>query len=85
MQGSLREADGFKVYFRGGQPQEAESIVHAEELDVEREGKRGLEDAVGRMVVLFTETGKAEVGENRQKEWICWGENKELCLAHVAA
>lgn len=33
---------------------EIESMVHAEELDVKRERKRGCEDAVGRMVVLFT-------------------------------
>lgn len=34
---------------------EPESMVHAEELGMERERKRGHEDAVGRMVVLFTE------------------------------
>lgn len=38
-----------KVYFK--------IIIHAEEWDVEREGKTGL-GAVGMMVVLFTELRK---------------------------
>lgn len=45
---NLREVGGFWYILEVG------SIVFAEDLDVKREGKRGL-DAVRRMVVLCTE------------------------------
>lgn len=60
------------------------SAVHAGELNVGREGKRGL-DAVGRLVGLFTEMRGDRLGGEAEGIGLLGREQSYLCLVHVEA